>query len=29
LPLMALQKRGITIGMGMDEAGIKDDRDLL
>lgn len=29
LPLMALQKRGITIGMGMDEAGINDDRDML
>ena len=29
LPLMELQKRGITVGMGMDEAGINDDRDML
>ncbi len=29
LPLMELQKRGMTIGMGMDEAGINDDRDML
>ncbi len=29
LPLMELQKRGMTVGMGMDEAGINDDRDML
>ena len=29
LPLMELQKKGITVGMGMDEAGINDDRDML
>jgi cytosine/adenosine deaminase-related metal-dependent hydrolase len=29
LPLMALQKRGMTVAMGMDEAGINDDRDML
>ena len=29
LPLMELQKRGVTVGMGMDEAGINDDRDML
>ena len=29
LPLMELQKRGLSIGMGMDEAGINDDRDML
>jgi cytosine/adenosine deaminase-related metal-dependent hydrolase len=26
---MELQKRGVTVGMGMDEAGINDDRDML
>jgi cytosine/adenosine deaminase-related metal-dependent hydrolase len=29
LPLMELQKRGMTVGMGIDEAGINDDRDML
>lgn len=29
LPLMELQRRGMTVGMGMDEAGINDDRDML
>ena len=29
LPLMELQKRGMTVGMGMDEAGINEDRDML
>ena len=29
LPLMELQKLGMTVGMGMDEAGINDDRDML
>jgi len=29
LPLMALVKRGMTVGMGIDEAGINDDRDML
>ena len=29
LPLMELQRRGMTIGMGIDEAGINDDRDML
>lgn len=29
LPLMKLQNRGITVGLGMDEAGINDDRDML
>ena len=29
LPLMELQKRGITVGIGIDEAGINDDRDML
>jgi 5-methylthioadenosine/S-adenosylhomocysteine deaminase len=29
LPVMELQKRGMTVGMGMDEAGINDDRDML
>jgi cytosine/adenosine deaminase-related metal-dependent hydrolase len=29
LPLMAYEKRGITVGMGLDEAGINDDRDML
>ncbi|MGR3513859.1 MAG: amidohydrolase family protein [Paracoccaceae bacterium] len=29
LPLMELQKRGMIVGMGMDEAGINDDRDML
>ncbi|MEO1554933.1 MAG: amidohydrolase family protein [Pseudomonadota bacterium] len=29
LPLMELQKRGVTVGMGIDEAGINDDRDML
>jgi cytosine/adenosine deaminase-related metal-dependent hydrolase len=29
LPLMELQKHGMTVGMGMDEAGINDDRDML
>lgn len=29
LPLMELQKRGMTVAMGMDEAGINDDRDML
>ena len=29
LPLMELQKRGVVVGMGMDEAGINDDRDML
>lgn len=29
LPLMEYEKRGITVGMGLDEAGINDDRDML
>jgi 5-methylthioadenosine/S-adenosylhomocysteine deaminase len=29
LPLMEYEKRGITVGMGMDEAGINEDRDML
>ena len=29
LPLMELVKRGMTVGMGIDEAGINDDRDML
>ena len=29
LPLMELLKRGVIVGMGMDEAGINDDRDML
>ena len=29
LPLMDLIKRGMTVGMGIDEAGINDDRDML
>lgn len=29
LPLMELHKRGMTVGMGIDEAGINDDRDML
>lgn len=29
LPLMAYEKRGVTVGMGLDEAGINDDRDML
>ncbi|MFK7868777.1 MAG: amidohydrolase family protein [Roseobacter sp.] len=29
LPLMALEQRGMTVGMGIDEAGINDDRDML
>ncbi|WP_417480605.1 amidohydrolase family protein [Maricaulis maris] len=29
LPLMELRKRGIVVGMGIDEAGINDDRDML
>ncbi|WP_146592474.1 amidohydrolase family protein [Puniceibacterium confluentis] len=29
LPIMMLQKRGMTVGMGMDEAGINEDRDML
>lgn len=29
LPLMELQKRGMTVAMGIDEAGINDDRDML
>ena len=29
LPLMELEKRGMTVGLGMDEAGINDDRDML
>ena len=29
LPLIELQKRGMTVGMGIDEAGINDDRDML
>ncbi|MET0540507.1 MAG: amidohydrolase family protein [Variovorax sp.] len=28
-PVNALEKRGVTIGMGLDEAGINDDRDML
>lgn len=29
LPLMEYDKRGVTVGMGLDEAGINDDRDML
>lgn len=29
LPLMELQKRGMTVSMGIDEAGINDDRDMM
>jgi 5-methylthioadenosine/S-adenosylhomocysteine deaminase len=29
LPLMELEKRGMTIGLGLDEAGINEDRDML
>ncbi|WP_134682118.1 amidohydrolase family protein [Paracoccus ravus] len=29
LPLMELQRRGMVVGMGIDEAGINDDRDML
>lgn len=29
LPLMEYEKRGITVGMGLDEAGINEDRDML
>ncbi|MCV3273445.1 amidohydrolase family protein [Roseobacter sinensis] len=29
LPLMALVQRGMTVGLGIDEAGINDDRDML
>lgn len=29
LPLMELEKRGMTVGLGIDEAGINDDRDML
>jgi len=29
LPLMEYEKRGITVGMGLDEAGLNDDRDML
>lgn len=29
LPLMAYDKRGVTVGMGLDEAGINEDRDML
>ena len=29
LPLMEYEKRGMTVGMGLDEAGINDDRDML
>lgn len=29
LPLMELQKRGMVVGMGLDEAGINEDRDML
>jgi cytosine/adenosine deaminase-related metal-dependent hydrolase len=29
LPLMELHKRGVVVGMGIDEAGINDDRDML
>jgi len=28
-PLNALEKRGVTVGMGLDEAGINEDRDML
>ncbi len=29
LPLMEYEKRGVTVGMGLDEAGINEDRDML
>ncbi len=29
LPLMEYEKRGLTVGMGLDEAGLNDDRDML
>ena len=29
LPLMELKKRGVTVGLGMDEAGINDEHDML
>ena len=29
LPLMELEKRGVTVGLGIDEAGINEDRDML
>lgn len=29
LPLMELEKRGVTVALGIDEAGINDDRDML
>ncbi|OSP53407.1 amidohydrolase family protein [Pseudoruegeria sp. SK021] len=29
LPLMEYQKRGVTVGLGLDEAGINEDRDML
>lgn len=29
LPLMEYERRGITVGMGLDEAGLNDDRDML